>query len=360
MTIEHLFPVSPGFVAEDTDIPPPNIIVLVSFTILCIAVAFVWIALLHSWALRSHCVPTKTSMDAPKEASRQQAFTTRPTHSSGPHPAATPYNDAEARAVQELSRLMEAKDSALLSDAMQYAAPKESETELLLRHIRARNNKPALAMKMIIKDLQWRRDKKVLEMRTCRADDVLGCDPAKVQSWFPHGMIGFDFKKRPVVYKNYGAFMPSKLLNEEILPHTTVEKLVDYDIWVTERLITLLSEEAQGFVVVLDLKGWSLFNLNKTGMWYCKALADAGAPHYPERLGQMFIINAPRIFVSTFNVINSWLDRRTQDKIQLLGPIEDYRPKLEKAMPWSIIPKLAGGEADLPGSGSFMPKRRSS
>ena len=344
----------PGLAAEDLDVAPPSTLVLISSTVLCVAVAFAWITLLHSWVPRSHRVTTKkTNVGIPKETSSGQQ-SLRPTRSPGPNPAATPANDAEERAVQELRRLMQARDAALLSDAMQYAAPKESETELLLRHLRARNTKPASAMKMIITDLQWRREKKVLEMRTCPADAVLGCDPAKVQSWFPHGMIGFDYKRRPVVYKNYGSFMPYKLLNEEILPHTTVQKLVDYDIWVTERLVTLLPEEAQGFVVVLDLKDWSLWNLNTTGMWYCKALADAGAPHYPERLGQMWIINAPMVFVGPFGKIKSWLDKRTQDKIHLLGPIESYRPKLEKAMPWSIIPKVAGGEADLPVSGSFM------
>lgn len=152
--------------------------------------------------------------------------------------------------------------------------------------------------------------------------------------------------------------MPRRMIKEEILPFTTIQKLVDYDVWVTERSVCLLPEEAQGFVVILDLTGWSIVNATSTGMWYCKALADVGAPHYPERLSQMLIIGAPWIFTATFNVIYSWLDERTQDKIKLLGPQSQYRPVLEKIMDITMLPKIAGGLAELSGPEGFEAQHR--
>jgi hypothetical protein len=40
---------------------------------------------------------------------------------------------------------------------------------------------------------------------------------------------------------------------------------------------------------------------------------------YPEQLGQMVIVNAPKTFTMIWAIIKAWLDEKTREKIQIKG-----------------------------------------
>ena len=122
------------------------------------------------------------SLDNPSDCVLARTPNSPPTNQK-----AVPTSEKETNALRDLRLLLQNKDPSLLAECMKYAAPYEQETELLLRYLRARNFKAKSTMKMMIDDLKWRTEKEVLKMRTCSAQDVLGCDPAKVQAWLPHG-----------------------------------------------------------------------------------------------------------------------------------------------------------------------------
>ena len=104
----------------------------------------------------------------------------------------------------------------------------------------------------------------------------------------------------------------------------------------------------------MDAAGWSISYASKAAYAYLKGIADIDAAHYPERLGQMIIVNAPAalaigwkvlfwtIFTSVWSklttfltsnwnmlsicvllqVVRGWLDERTKEKIQILKASE--------------------------------------
>jgi hypothetical protein len=66
---------------------------------------------------------------------------------------------------------------------------------------------------------------------------------------------------------------------------------------------------------------------------------------YPELLGKMFIINAPWVATSVWMMIRSWLDPRTQDKIELLGSGPKMHARLLEFISPENLPTKYGGTA---------------
>ncbi len=66
--------------------------------------------------------------------------------------------------------------------------------------------------------------------------------------------------------------------------------------------------------------------------------------YYPEHLGQMFIINAPKIFSMIWSVVKLWLDKRTLAKIKVYGG--DYHDKLFHFVNPRDLPEHIGGHLD--------------
>jgi len=84
---------------------------------------------------------------------------------------------------------------------------------------------------------------------------------------------------------------------------------------------------------------------------YCRALADADAAHFPERLGRLFIINAPGVFAGFWKLVQSWLDQKTREKIGLFSTPETWKPAVQEVMELSQLPKHLGGDVEL----SYLP-----
>jgi hypothetical protein len=62
---------------------------------------------------------------------------------------------------------------------------------------------------------------------------------------------------------------------------------------------------------------------------------------YPEMLGQLFFINAPKLFEKVWELLSSWIDDRTRNKIQILaGPSVD---NMKENVPDEALPEIMGG-----------------
>jgi len=97
---------------------------------------------------------------------------------------------------------------------------------------------------------------------------------------------------------------------------------------------------------IMDLKGMSLFNMKST-VGYVQAASEISQNYYPERLGKLYIINAPWGFSSLFSVASSFLDPVTVEKIHVLG--SHYQPELLKQIGPQNLPKEFGGSCECPG-----------
>lgn len=77
------------------------------------------------------------------------------------------------------------------------------------------------------------------------------------------------------------------------------------------------------------------------GIMLLKVLAELNQNMYPERLGKLFVVNAPIFFTAAWAIIKVWLDRRILDKIHILG--SDYKDVLLKHIDHDQLPSFLGG-----------------
>jgi hypothetical protein len=73
--------------------------------------------------------------------------------------------------------------------------------------------------------------------------------------------------------------------------------------------------------------------------------------YYPERLGRLYLINAPWGFSTVFGIVKGWLDPVTVEKIHVLG--SGYQKELLSQIPAENLPKMFGGTCDCPGGCAF-------
>jgi hypothetical protein len=73
--------------------------------------------------------------------------------------------------------------------------------------------------------------------------------------------------------------------------------------------------------------------------------------YYPERLGKMYLINAPWGFSTVFSVVKGWLDPVTVEKIHVLGG--GYQSELLKQIPAENLPTTFGGTCQCKGGGEL-------
>lgn len=97
---------------------------------------------------------------------------------------------------------------------------------------------------------------------------------------------------------------------------------------------------------VMDLKGVTLTKVPSVYS-YVKQASVISQNYYPERLGKLFLINAPWGFSTVWSVVKGWLDPVTVKKIHILGG--GYKSELLKHVPAESLPKEFGGICECPG-----------
>jgi len=96
----------------------------------------------------------------------------------------------------------------------------------------------------------------------------------------------------------------------------------------------------------MDMKGVGVTKIPSV-YGYLKQASAISQDHYPERLGKLYIINAPWGFSSVFSVVKGFLDPVTVSKIHVLG--SGFQSELVKQVPKENLPKVFGGTCACPG-----------
>lgn len=91
---------------------------------------------------------------------------------------------------------------------------------------------------------------------------------------------------------------------------------------------------------VMDLKGVTLTKIPSVYS-YVRQASVVSQNYYPERLGKLYLINAPWGFSTVWSVMKGWLDPVTVSKINILG--SGYQSELLKQVPAESLPKEFGG-----------------
>lgn len=97
---------------------------------------------------------------------------------------------------------------------------------------------------------------------------------------------------------------------------------------------------------IMDLKGVGIAKATSV-YGYLQAVSAISQNYYPERLGKLYVINAPWGFAGVFGVVKRFLDPVTVAKIHILG--SGYKTELLAQVPAENLPKEFGGECECEG-----------
>ena len=97
---------------------------------------------------------------------------------------------------------------------------------------------------------------------------------------------------------------------------------------------------------IMDLKGVGISRAGSV-YGYVKQASAISQNYYPERLGKLYLINAPWGFSGVFSVIKGFLDPVTVSKIHVLG--SGYQSELLAQIPKENLPTEFGGSCKCDG-----------
>jgi len=101
---------------------------------------------------------------------------------------------------------------------------------------------------------------------------------------------------------------------------------------------------------IFDMKGVGISSAGQV-YGYLQQASGVSQNYYPERLGRLYIINAPWGFSGVFSVVKKFLDPVTVAKIHVLG--SGYEKELLSQVPKENLPKQYGGTCQCEGGCEF-------
>ncbi|ORX44227.1 CRAL/TRIO domain-containing protein [Piromyces finnis] len=201
---------------------------------------------------------------------------------------------------------------------------------LLLRFLRARDFNLTKTYEMFSNCEKWRESIKIKDL--CKNFEFP--EEEEVHKLYPRFYHKVDKYGRPIYIEQLGPLDLKKLFNV-----TTEEKMINHHLAQTEL------EHIETSCTIMDLKKVGLFQFAKA-FSFIKSSSAIAQDYYPEMLGQMFIINAPMLFTSTWKLITPLLDPVTVKKIKILGG--KYESEIFKVIDKENFPKFLGGTCECP------------
>ncbi|GAV80787.1 CRAL_TRIO domain-containing protein/CRAL_TRIO_N domain-containing protein [Cephalotus follicularis] len=205
---------------------------------------------------------------------------------------------------------------------------KQEDDLMIRRFLRARDLDIKKASTLFLKYLSWRREFVPNgSISTSEIPNQLAYNMIFVQ--------GVDRKGLPVVVVFGGRHKPRK---------GGLEEFKRFVVYVLDTLCSRGNVCGQEmFAVIIDLEGWGYSSCDIRGyLAFLSILQDC----YPERLGKLFFVHVPYLFMTAWKIIYPFVDNRTRKKIEfvdnkmlestLLGDIEE-----------SQLPNIYGGKLPL-------------
>jgi len=167
--------------------------------------------------------------------------------------------------------------------------------------------------------------------------------------YYPQYYHKIDKDGRPVYIEQLG-----KIDLSAMYKITTAERMLQNLVLEYERLadprLPACSRQSGHLIetccTVMDLKGVGITSMQSV-YTYVKEASAISQNYYPERLGKLYIINAPWGFSSVFKLVKAFLDPVTVEKIHILGA--GYHAELLAQIPKENLPKAFGGECECEG-----------
>ena len=222
--------------------------------------------------------------------------------------------------------------------------PHETDSDAMLRYLRARNYNVSKALNQYLSTLEWHKEQSVDALGQGSGADALGGSVATMSKYVPHALYGRARNGGPIIFKHMGANCRIKaaVVDEGF----TLDGIARYNIWLNEQYVAVLAP-AREWSVIIDAAGWHIGLFDSYGFKFLKRTAETDEMHYPELLHRMIIVNAPRMLAAAWRVIRTWLDATTREKIHILSERdpEGTRAKLLELAEPHQLPAQYGGTA---------------
>jgi len=220
----------------------------------------------------------------------------------------------------------------------------------LLRFLRARKFDLELTMKMYVDNENWRK-----EFGTDQLPETFKyTEKAEMSKYYPQYYHQADIDGRPVYIEQLGKVDLTamyKITTEERMMKNLVFEYENYAITRLPACSRRMGRLIETSCTIMDLKGVGLTRAYSV-YGYIKKASAISQNYYPERMGKLYLINAPWGFASVFNVIKGYLDPVTIAKIHVLG--SSYQSELHQQVPKENLPASLGGTCTCSSAGGCI------
>ncbi|XP_055676738.1 protein real-time isoform X2 [Lutzomyia longipalpis] len=258
-------------------------------------------------------------------------------------------NLGEMTPLQE-SKLVELE--ALLKEKNEYQTP---DHQMICRFLRARDFNVEKSYQMLQDSLKWRQENDI--------DRILQLykQPPVVAKHFPGGWHHRDRDGRPLYVLRLGHMDVKGLLKsigEEGLLRLTLH-ICEEGLQLMRDSTKELEKPVSTWCLLVDLEGLSMRHLWRPGVKALLNIIETVEKNYPETMGRVLIVRAPRVFPILWTLISTFIDENTRSKFLFYGGQNCLFPDdgLERYLPSEIIPDFLGGPCTtLVHEGGLVPK----
>jgi len=190
--------------------------------------------------------------------------------------------------------------------------------------------------------MKWRNEQKV--------DNILETEFPKIdviKQIVPYRYAGYDKAGRPLYIEKTGKLACAAVTDTRVL---TTDEFLQSHIWGMEYMASIAykmslttGKRVDTVCSIIDLDGLGLHH--RTAISVLKSAMDFDSMYYPERLGKIYVVNAPWIAPSLYQLVHVFLDEYTKSCVQVI-PIIDTKTFLPNVIPMDNLPKEYGGNAD--------------
>lgn len=224
----------------------------------------------------------------------------------------------------------------------------------ILRFLRAREFNLEKAREMLVHSLAWR--------KLHNMDRLLETNktPEIVEKYYPGGWHYFDREGRPLYVLRLGQMDVKGLMRsvgeEAILKHVLAN--LEEGLMLAAEATNKRGYPVSACTLIVDLDGLSMRHLWRPGIRALLRIIETVEANYPETMGRLLIVRAPRVFPVLWTLVSPFIDENTRNKFMIYGG-KDYLGSggLIEFVEKQYIPDFLGGECycDVP-DGGLVPK----
>lgn len=205
---------------------------------------------------------------------------------------------------------------------MQDPTSKECDDVTIRRFLRARDLDIDKACAMFLKYLKWRR------------------------TFVPNGFISASEIPNEIAQNKLfmqGTDKSGRLITVVFGGRHYHNKIGGFVVFTLDKISSRMPPGQEKFVAIADIQGWGYSNSDMRG--YLASLSIL-QDYYPERLGKMFVVHVPYIFMAAWKMVYPFIDEKTKKKIVFVEN-KQLRSTLLKDIDESQLPEIYGGKLKL-------------